>query len=204
MISKVSTMYNDKMLCIIWRVLSHSKEGISHHFQNFSRTLIVDRQNKCGGMVSRKSPSFERCKEGDLPLLNFSNLTCMKHILFLHNLFILKNILQVVMVHQPSGLSDFEWWSENGTYPGWGRRLLGCSLQTRNQTSKVWWLAVHLTWRENSQRPMSLMMWVLLAFIHVIYTSKESPSLEQRTTFYQVTIFRHLFLIFYVLCLIFF
>ena len=24
-----------------------------------------------------KSPSFPRCKEGDLPLLNFSNLTCM-------------------------------------------------------------------------------------------------------------------------------
>ena len=24
-----------------------------------------------------KSPSFARCKEGDLPLLNFSNLTCM-------------------------------------------------------------------------------------------------------------------------------
>ena len=24
-----------------------------------------------------KSPSLERCKEGDLPLLNFSNLTCM-------------------------------------------------------------------------------------------------------------------------------
>ena len=25
-----------------------------------------------------KSPSFPRCKEGDLPLLNFSNLTCME------------------------------------------------------------------------------------------------------------------------------
>ena len=25
-----------------------------------------------------KSPSFARCKEGDLPLLNFSNLTCMQ------------------------------------------------------------------------------------------------------------------------------
>ena len=24
-----------------------------------------------------KSPSFARCKEGDLPLLNFSNLTCV-------------------------------------------------------------------------------------------------------------------------------
>ena len=24
-----------------------------------------------------KSPSLARCKEGDLPLLNFSNLTCM-------------------------------------------------------------------------------------------------------------------------------
>ena len=24
-----------------------------------------------------KSPSFKRCKQGDLPLLNFSNLTCM-------------------------------------------------------------------------------------------------------------------------------
>ena len=24
-----------------------------------------------------KSPSLAKCKEGDLPLLNFSNLTCM-------------------------------------------------------------------------------------------------------------------------------
>ena len=37
--------YNYKMLCIIWRVLSHYKEGISHHFQNFSRNMNVDGQN---------------------------------------------------------------------------------------------------------------------------------------------------------------
>ena len=30
-----------------------------------------------------KSPSLARCKEGDLPLLNFSNLTCMQMMLFL-------------------------------------------------------------------------------------------------------------------------
>ena len=29
-----------------------------------------------------KSPSLARCKEGDLPLLNFSNLTCMLCIRF--------------------------------------------------------------------------------------------------------------------------
>ena len=26
-----------------------------------------------------ESPSLVRCKEGDLPLLNFSNLTCMRY-----------------------------------------------------------------------------------------------------------------------------
>ena len=37
--------YNNKMLCIIWWVLRHYKEGKSHHFQNFSRNLNVDGQN---------------------------------------------------------------------------------------------------------------------------------------------------------------
>ena len=73
-------MYNDKMWCIIWRVLSHYKEGTSHHFQNFSRNLNVDVWNLCHKMVSSKSPSLARCKEGDLPLLNSSNLTCMYYI----------------------------------------------------------------------------------------------------------------------------
>ena len=31
-------------ICIIWWVLSHYKEWISHHFQNFSWNLNVDRQ----------------------------------------------------------------------------------------------------------------------------------------------------------------
>ena len=31
-----------------------------------------------------KSPSFARCKEGELPLLNFSNLTCMYRVHKVH------------------------------------------------------------------------------------------------------------------------
>ena len=55
------------MLCIIWRVLSHYKEGISHHFQNFSRNLNVHRQNKCCGMVSLKISLLGKMQRGRSP-----------------------------------------------------------------------------------------------------------------------------------------
>ena len=57
-VSKVSTKYNNKMLRILWWVLSHYKEGISHHFQNFSQNLNVGGQNQCRWMVSRKISLF--------------------------------------------------------------------------------------------------------------------------------------------------
>ena len=38
--------------------------------------MLVDKIN-VAELFCAKSPSLARCKEGDLPLLNFSNLTCM-------------------------------------------------------------------------------------------------------------------------------
>ena len=76
LVSKVSTKYNNKMLCIIWWVLSHYKEGISHHLWNSSQ-MLMDKIN-VAEWFRAKSPSLARCKKGDLPLLNFSSLTCMK------------------------------------------------------------------------------------------------------------------------------
>ena len=38
--------------------------------------MLMDRINVAEWFYA-KSPSFARCKEGDLHLLNFSNLTCM-------------------------------------------------------------------------------------------------------------------------------
>ena len=66
------------MLHIIWWVLSnYYKEGVSHHFQNFSQNLnLIDKINATEWLRT-KSPSLARCKEGDLPLLNFSNLKWM-------------------------------------------------------------------------------------------------------------------------------
>ena len=76
------TKYNNKMLCIIWWVLSNYKVGISHHFQNFSWNLSVDEPKNVAEWFRAESPSLVRCKEGDLPLLNFSNLTCMASSIF--------------------------------------------------------------------------------------------------------------------------
>ena len=39
--------------------------------------MLIDKINGVK-WVRAKSPSLERCKEGDIPLLNFSNLTCME------------------------------------------------------------------------------------------------------------------------------
>ena len=52
---------------------------MSHHFQNFRRNLNVEINDEINVVewFRVKSPSFAICKEGDLPLLNFSNLTCM-------------------------------------------------------------------------------------------------------------------------------
>ena len=38
--------------------------------------MLIDKIN-VAEWFRAKSPSLARCKEGDLPLLNFSNLTCM-------------------------------------------------------------------------------------------------------------------------------
>ena len=38
--------------------------------------MLIDKINVTEWFLA-KSPSFARCKEGDLPLLNFSKLTCM-------------------------------------------------------------------------------------------------------------------------------
>ena len=59
------------MLWIIWWVLSYY-EGISHHFQKFSRNLNVYGQNVAGSF--RANLTLWQ----DLPLLNCSNLTCMQ------------------------------------------------------------------------------------------------------------------------------
>ena len=77
LVSKVSTKYNDKMLCMIWRVLSHWKVGISHHVQNFGWDLNVDGWNKCRWMVSHKISLFGKMQRGRFLLMNFPDLTCM-------------------------------------------------------------------------------------------------------------------------------
>ena len=38
--------------------------------------MLIDKIN-VAEWFRAKSPTLARCKEGDLPLLNFSNLTCM-------------------------------------------------------------------------------------------------------------------------------
>ena len=38
--------------------------------------MLIDKIN-VAEWFQAKSPSLARCKEGDIPLLNFSNLTCM-------------------------------------------------------------------------------------------------------------------------------
>ena len=53
------------ILFLIWRVLSHSLEGISHHFQNFSRNLNFDGRNiKWRGIVLRKISLFSKMQRG--------------------------------------------------------------------------------------------------------------------------------------------
>ena len=57
-VSKVTPSTKIQCFSIIWRVLSHSKDGISNHFQNFSPNLNVDGRNKCRGMISCKISLF--------------------------------------------------------------------------------------------------------------------------------------------------
>ena len=47
--------------------LSHSKEGISHHFPNFCRNLNVDGWNKCRCMASCKISLFFKMQRGRSP-----------------------------------------------------------------------------------------------------------------------------------------
>ena len=64
--------------CIIRWVLSHYKEGISHHFQNFSQNLNIDGQNSSCRMVSRKNlPLWQDAKREISLFWTFFNLTCM-------------------------------------------------------------------------------------------------------------------------------
>ena len=71
------------MLRITWWVLSHYKEGINiSSFSTFQPefecwwTKLMDISISRNGFT-QNLPSFARCNEGDLPLLNFSNLTCI-------------------------------------------------------------------------------------------------------------------------------
>ena len=66
------------MLCIIWRVLSHTirREYLIISKLSVGIWMLMDKINVVEWFRA-KSPSLTRCKEGDLPLLNFSNLTCM-------------------------------------------------------------------------------------------------------------------------------
>ena len=75
--SKVFKKYNNKILCIIWWVLSHYKEEIISSLSKFQTELECWLTKLVAEWFRAKSPSLARCKEGDLPLLNFSNLTCM-------------------------------------------------------------------------------------------------------------------------------
>ena len=71
------------MLCIIWWVLSHYKEGIStHHFQNFSRNLNVDGQNLCYWMVSRKISLFCKIQRGRSPSFELFQLDMYEFVFF--------------------------------------------------------------------------------------------------------------------------
>ena len=67
-------------ICIIWRVFIHYKEGISHHCSKFQNFIFEWWWTKLSYWMSLNSfpqnLSLARCKEGDLPLLNFSYLTC--------------------------------------------------------------------------------------------------------------------------------
>ena len=75
LVSKVSTKYKNSMFfCIIWRVLSQSKEGISHHFQNFCRILNIDGWNKCRGMASHKISLFYNMQRGRFPFFELLQL----------------------------------------------------------------------------------------------------------------------------------
>ena len=56
--------------------------------KKFSLNLIFRDKINAAELFRAKSPSLARCKEGDLPLLNFSNLTCMH--------FQIKQILLVI------------------------------------------------------------------------------------------------------------
>ena len=63
--------------------------------KNSARMFNVPQQNKCRRTVSRihvKSPSFARCKEGALTLLNFSKLTCM---CILYSIYCGSNVLPI-------------------------------------------------------------------------------------------------------------
>ena len=43
------------------------QEGISHHFQNFCRSLNVDGRNKYHGMASNKIPLFSKMQRWRSP-----------------------------------------------------------------------------------------------------------------------------------------
>ena len=73
--SKVSTKYNGKILCIKWRVLSHYKKEYLIIFKISAEIWMLIDEINVAKWFHVISPSLARCKEGDLPLLNFSNLT---------------------------------------------------------------------------------------------------------------------------------
>ena len=64
-VHKVQKKYD--VFCIIWRVISHSKKGISHHFQNFSQNVNFYGWNKCHKIVSRKISIFSKMQRGRSP-----------------------------------------------------------------------------------------------------------------------------------------
>ena len=81
LVSKVSTKYKDKIVMLYMKSFKPLKRGISRifsHVQNFNLDSNVNTQGNVAEWFHAKSPSLARCKEGDLRLLNFSNLTCLR------------------------------------------------------------------------------------------------------------------------------
>ena len=75
---------------------------------NHNVIFLLDALKMSRNMVHAQSPSFSTVKEGDLPLLRFSNLTCMDSPIleFAQSQIFLQNplyIIQLAVLNSPSG-----------------------------------------------------------------------------------------------------
>ena len=77
LVSKVSIKSKNTMFLHYMKIFKPSKGRNISSFQIFWGNLNVDGWINVAVWLRAKSPPFLRSKQGDLPLLNFSNLTCM-------------------------------------------------------------------------------------------------------------------------------